>query len=170
MVIMMKVMRTILMLLVAVQANAEEISIPENIQVPEDGKLALKVDARGYQVYECVIRDEKHHWQLKAPDAVLYDQNGQGVGSHSAGPTWKFNDGSLVTGMLLEKADASGGKSIPWLLVKITGHKGQGVLSTINYINRANTQGGLQPEKGCNENHPGRIEKVAYRASYYFYQ
>ena len=170
MVIMMRILVTILMLLAAVQANAEDIAIPENIQVPENSKLALELVAQGYQVYQCDSQNGQYRWQLKAPDAVLFDENGQAVGTHYAGPAWRFNDGSQVTGMLLDKADFPAGEAIPWLLVKIKAHSGQGVLSAINFINRVNTQGGLKPEKACNGNHPGRIEKVAYRASYYFYQ
>src|SRR6185503_9865695 len=38
-------------------------------------------------------------WLLKAPDAKLYDANGVQVGTHGAGPSWTYGDGSVATGV-----------------------------------------------------------------------
>ena len=42
--------------------------------------------------------DGKFAWTLKGPDAELRDRKNKIVGSHFAGPTWKLNDSSEVTG------------------------------------------------------------------------
>lgn len=54
----------------------------------------MKVHATGDQVYAC----DGSKWILRAPDAKLFDESGQQVGTHFAGPTWRWSDGSQVTG------------------------------------------------------------------------
>jgi hypothetical protein len=70
------------------------------------------------------------------PDQVKVSA-GAVVGHHYAGPTWKHNDGSEVTGKASAKVDSSHPDSIPWLLVTATEHSGAGVF--------AHTTGGQAP-------------------------
>jgi hypothetical protein len=51
----------------------------------------------------------------------------------------------------------------------VTAHKGQGLLSNVDFINRIDTHGGLAPESGCDANHPGAEKRVPYSADYVFY-
>jgi hypothetical protein len=130
------------------------------------------VSATGSQIYICKAgTDGKLQWTLKAPDAQLHNQQGAVIGSHFAGPTWKDKDGSEVTGKAAAKVDSPDANSVPWLLVTITGHSGEGVLSHVTNIQRINTKGGMPPPPGeCNAAKQNAEVKSPYTADYYFYQ
>ena len=120
----------------------------------------------------CVSQDAdgKLAWALKAPEAELHDQQGAVIGRHFAGPTWKDNDGSEVTGKAVAKVDAPDANSIPWLLVSVTGHSGDGVFSRVTSIQRIHTKGGLPPAASdCASSKQSVEVKSAYTADYYFY-
>lgn len=146
-----------------------EPAIPETIQVPSGNKAMMTVHAKGDQVYQCTMDKGSYAWVLQAPDAGLFDDQGLRVGSHYAGPTWQYKDGSRVVGRVLKKIEAASENSIAWLLVEIVAHKGKGALSDVTYINRINTQGGLAPASGCDPNHLGAEARSAYTADYVFY-
>jgi uncharacterized protein DUF3455 len=60
--------------------------------------------------------------------------------------------------------------SIPWLLVSVTGHSGEGVLGRVTSIQRVQTRGGLPPPAAeCNPAKQNAEAKSAYTADYYFY-
>lgn len=143
--------------------------IPEAIRVPNGGKILLSVHAKGGQIYQCTLESGNYAWQLQAPDAVLFDGQGHEVGTHGAGPTWHYHDGSEVRGRLLSKIDVTPDSAISWLLLEAVEHKGKGLLADVNFINRINTQGGLPPVSGCNGNHLGSEKRVDYTADYVFY-
>src|SRR5216684_6589190 len=117
--------------------------IPKEIQVSAGEELVLQVSAKGIQIYLCQ-RDAggKLAWVLKGPEAELYDTEGRPVGRHYAGPTWKLRDGSEVTAQLKAKVEAPAPGAIPWLLLSVTGHAGNGQLSGVTAIQRVNTEGG----------------------------
>ncbi len=92
------------------------------------------------------------------------------IGSHYAGPTWKYKDGSTVTGKAAARVDSPDPGSIPWLLVTATGHSGDGVFSRITSIQRVNTKGGVAPTADtCDAAKQGTENKSSYTADYYFY-
>jgi hypothetical protein len=141
--------------------------IPEKLKVPDGQLELLKVHARGYQIYVSQRdKDGKLAWALKGPLAELFDNKGEVVGAHYAGPTWKLNDGSEVKGKLLEKADAPESGSIPWLLIEIANNAGTGVLKPAKYIHRVATKGGQPPSDPGAERTESKSE---YSADYYFY-
>ena len=113
--------------------------------------------------------DGKLAWTLKAPEAELHDQQGAIVGRHYAGPTWKDNDGSEVTGKAVARVDSPDTDSIPWLLVTANGHSGEGVLSRVTSIQRIHTKGGLPPPADCNASKQNLEVRSSYTADYYFY-
>jgi len=118
--------------------------IPPSLQPPTGEKPVLKAHATGWQIYTCGNdSDGKPKWTLKAPDADLLDQKGKIVGHHSAGPVWKYKDGSEVTAKAAAHVESPDGKSIPWLLLTATGHSGKGKLADVTSIIRVNTMGGL---------------------------
>jgi Protein of unknown function (DUF3455) len=134
------------------------------------------VRATGFQIYVCrPDANGKPAWTLKAPDAELFDEQGKPIGKHFGGPTWQLNDGSQVTGKMAAKADAPDPRAIPWLLVTVTGHSGNGKLSGVTSIQRVNTVAGLAPESlapaaGECTAQIGEVEfKSSYSADYYFY-
>jgi hypothetical protein len=145
--------------------------VPEKIKAPAGEEVALQVRASGYQVYVCQsATDNKYAWALKAPEAELRDQQGTLVGRHYAGPAWKHNDGSEVTGKAVARVDSSDADSIPWLLLTSTGHSGEGVLSHVTTIQRIHTHGGQPPPTAeCDASKQNTEIKSTYTADYYFY-
>jgi hypothetical protein len=154
-------------------ANAQKESPPEvpaSVQTRPGEDVVLLAHASGSQIYACQAgTDGKFTWTLKAPEAELTDRNGQVIGSHSAGPTWKLKDGSEVSGKALAHVDSPDPASIPWLLVNVVNHSGKGVLANVTTIQRVHTRGGNPPLEGCDESHRDAQTKSSYTADYYFY-
>jgi hypothetical protein len=158
-------------------ANAQEATpkeappdVPDAIQVPGHNEVVLYTHASGSQIYTCKVgADGKFSWTLKAPDAELRDRKDKVIGQHSAGPSWKLKDGSEVTGKAVAHVDSLDGESIPWLLVNVVGHTGNGLLSNVTAIQRVHTHGGKAPAEGCDASHVDAESKSSYSADYYFY-
>ena len=123
--------------------------VPKQLEPPANEKLLLQVHAKGDQVYTCKSDAGKFTWMLKAPDAQLFDKDGKPFGKHSAGPSWEASDGSRVTGKAEPSPPSPDPDSIPWLLIKIISHDGNGVLSPATSIQRLHTKGGKAPASGC---------------------
>ena len=145
--------------------------MPDKIKAPAGEEIVLQAHASGSQIYVCQPgTDGKLAWALKAPEAELHDQTGAIIGRHYAGPTWKDNDGSEVTGKAVAKVDSPDSGSIPWLLVNATGHSGEGVFSRVTSIQRIHTKDGLPPPASDCTSAKQNVEvKSAYTADYYFY-
>jgi len=144
--------------------------VPEAIRAPAGEAVALSARASGWQIYTCQAgADGKFTWTLKAPDAELHDRNDHVIGHHSAGPTWKLNDGSAVTGKATAHADSPDPGAVPWLLVTVTSHGGNGLLNNVTTIQRIHTHGGKPPAQGCDAAHRDAETKSSYTADYYFY-
>jgi len=110
---------------------------PDKIKAPTGEDVVLVAHASGSQIYVCQAgADGKLGWTLKAPEAELRNDQGAVIGRHFAGPTWKLNDGSEVTGKAAARVDSPYADSIPWLLVTVTGHAGEGALSQVSNIQR----------------------------------
>jgi|SRR5208282_3922136 len=132
-----------------------------SIEAPPGAKLLLEAKGDGAQVYTCADA----HWVLKGPDAKLLDAQGQVIGTHFAGPTWRLNDGSEVKGKMIASQPAPDGKSIPWLLVGAVPGSQSGKFVTVAYIRRTETTGGVAPKEACTT---GELP-VPYTAKYSFY-
>jgi len=143
--------------------------VPPQLQPPSGEQLLLQVHAKGDQIYSCKADGSQYAWGLKAPDAALFDKDGKPFGKHFAGPEWEANDGSRVTGKAVANAPSPDPDSIPWLLVNIVSHDGNGVLSRATSIQRLNTKGGKAPASGCDAAHAGQELRVPYTADYLFY-
>ena len=127
--------------------------------------------ASGSQIYTCQPgTDGKFEWTLKAPEAELRNNQGEIVGHHYAGPAWKLNDGSEVTGRAVAKVDSPASDSIPWLQVTVARRSGNGMLSRVTTIQRIHTKGGQPPPAAeCNALKEKVEAKSIYTADYYFY-
>jgi hypothetical protein len=145
--------------------------VPANIKAPNSEKMVYWASATGVQVYTCQAgTGGKYSWVLKEPRANLLDEDGKQVGLHFAGPTWKLNDGSEVTGKAVAKYDAPKAGAIPWLLIKATGNKGHGALEHVTSIQRTHTEGGVVGAASvCDEKKRWTESESAYSADYYFY-
>ena len=151
----------------SLSANAQQ--VPQTLQPPANEQLLLQVHAKGDQVYWCKGDAGQFTWTLKAPDAQLFDKDGKSFGKHFAGPSWEANDGSRVTGKAAANAPSPDADSIPWLLVTVVGHSGDGVLARVTSIQRLNTKGGKAPASGCDGGHVGQEVRAPYSANYLFF-
>jgi hypothetical protein len=140
------------------------------IAVPAGNRLTSTLDATGSQVYICQASDTGHAWVLQAPDAVLLNARGKRVGTHYAGPSWEYKDGSVVTGARLASLTPDP-TSIPWLLIQATPQTKSGKFSDVTYIQRLDTAGGLAPDPAtCTGARIGDLSPVEYTATYYFFE
>lgn len=152
-----------------VPARAQK--VPPQLQAPAGQQLILRVQGTGDQVYVCKTdAAQPPAWSLKAPDAQL-SKEGKVIGKHFAGPSWELNDGSRVTGKAIANVASPDPNSIPWLLVNVVSHEGNGdgVLAWVASIQRLNTKGGKAPASGCDVPHAGQEIRVPYSADYLFY-
>jgi hypothetical protein len=138
------------------------------VPAPQGAPVLLEVAADGVQIYACEAKGQGFEWAFKAPEATLFDAKGLQVGTHFAGPSWKAADGSLVVGEVAGRADAPAGGAIPWLLLRAKSKEGSGVLSTVAFIRRVDTKGGIAPASGCDAAHNGAQDRVRYYALYQF--
>ena len=145
--------------------------VPEALRAPTGEQLVLRAHAQGAQIYVCgQAADGKPQWTLKAPQAELRDETGALIGRHFAGPTWRHNDGSEVTGKAVARVESPDPDAIPWLLVTAVSHAGHGVLEHVTSIQRLHTLGGAAPPAAqCQSAKPDIEVRSPYRADYYFY-
>jgi len=154
------------------QGTATTDNIPANLVPPPGSVLLFELDARGVQIYTCQAKPDDATafvWTFKAPEAELINRRGEVAGQHFAGPTWQGFDGSAVVGAVLERADSPDAGSIPWLLLEAKEHTGSGAFSTISYVQRLNTAGGVAPAEGCDADHADAEVRQPYEATYAFY-
>ena len=158
-------------LAVAAAAPARAASLPSVIAPPAHESLTLSVAARGVEIYECRLAQggAGAEWAFVAPEAELYDGNGRRVGRHGAGPSWRFDDGSHVTGRVSARVDAPQARAIPWLLLSAEVREPQGRLAHVRSIRRVNTVGGVAPADGCSTARLGSVRRVPYTADYHFH-
>ncbi|WP_260854674.1 DUF3455 domain-containing protein [Paraburkholderia sp. BCC1884] len=142
-------------------ANAS-IDPPQAVQV-------MKLAASGVQTYSCEF-DSQHHltWAFKNPQAILFDTSGHAAVRHGAGPFWEAEDGSRIVGHLLAQRPSDTPSSIPQLLLETHSTAGSGVLSTVRYVQRVHTVGGLMPAAPCTTEH--QSGSTPYLADYVFYR
>lgn len=158
----------------AVAVGAQKIerpNVPKELEAPAGEEVILRAHAKGVQIYSCTAgTDGKYAWTLKAPRAELFDDQGKPIGTHFVGPTWRLKDGSEVAGKPNAKHDAPKAGAIPWLLISVTGHKGNGELEHVTTIQRVNTVGGVaDAAKVCDASKKDTETESAYSADYYFY-
>ena len=139
-------------------------------QPPSSARVAHTVEGRGDQIYRCTRQGSAYIWAFQSPEAKLFDPaTHQQTGTHSAGPTWTWNDGSAITGKVLEKSTPDPA-SIPWLLLAATTSGAKpGALSNVVFIRRSDTHGGNPPTTGCDDEHAGNVFRAPYTAIYTFY-
>ena len=112
------------------------------LQVQPGHEVTFRVYALGVQIY----RWNGTTWVFVEPEATLFaDANYNGeVGIHYGGPTWESNSGSTVVARRLEGCSPDP-TAIPWLLLQTVTTDGPGIFSSVTYIQRVNTTGGLAP-------------------------
>ncbi|HWZ50914.1 MAG TPA: DUF3455 domain-containing protein [Granulicella sp.] len=144
-------------------AKAQDATLPPPSQHP-----VLTVQGRGVQIYGCQEAAGRFQWTFVAPAARLFDGDRE-VGTHGDGPVWNAEDGSSIHGQLVAKSPSPDPGAIPWLLLKGVNPSRSGVLSTVEFIRRSETQGGIAPATGCDSEHVRDLARVPYTATYTFY-
>ena len=147
-------------------------AIPDNLVAPATQALAVTAQGRGVQIYQCAASAAdagKFEWRFIAPEADLFDNSGNKIGKHYAGPTWEALDGSKVVGAVQAQNPGPDANAIAWLLLGAKSHSGDGVFAGIQTVQRLNTVGGKAPANGCNQDRLGQQVRIAYEAQYRFY-
>jgi hypothetical protein len=146
--------------------------LPAVIRPPAGTVLLFRARAEGYQVYQCKARPDNANefaWTLKGPDAVLFNDRGEKVGTHYAGPFWEAADGSKVRAAVKASHKAPDASAIPWLLLTVTARGGKGQFAAVKYVARVDTWAGQAPAAGCTRADVGKEVRVKYQATYLFY-
>lgn len=155
------------------QTDPVQKGLPALIQVAAGNTMVLELFAEGTIEYECKRETEPlttYKWLATGPDAVLKDEKGNKLGEYSGPPAkWSFSDGSFVTGSQVS-VSSNGEKNIPLQLVKADTSGGQGLLTTVSYVQRVNTKGGVAPSKKCSADNEGDKADVDYKAEYRFWK
>jgi len=160
--------RRLLCLAVALGACGAAHAAEPLVPAPQGAPLLLEVIADGVQVYSCEPKGQGFEWTFKAPEANLFDQQGVQIGAHFAGPSWKFDNATIV-GEVVSRADAPASGAIPWLLLKTKSHDGTGAVAATAFIRRAETKGGVAPTAGCDAAHREAQVRIRYSALYQFF-
>jgi hypothetical protein len=156
----------------AASSASKTADIPAPLQVSTAGLSVRHARGAGAQIYQCrAAKDDatRFEWQLKAPQADLFDPAGIKIGKHYGGPTWEANDGSTVIGELVARVDSTDPNSIAWLLLRAKSTSGAGIFAGVRFIQRLHTVGGMAPSHGCDSGSAGAESSVAYSADYWFY-
>jgi hypothetical protein len=143
---------------------------PDPTLPPPDAHIKVTTVGVGVQVYRCAPQDGSYRWVLEMPIAKLFDPTThQQVGTHSVGPTWTWNDGSSITGKVLQKRASSDPINVAWLLLEThsTG-TATGMLTDVTLVRRSDTQAGVPP-MACDAVHQNNEVRVPYQATYTFY-
>ena len=147
------------------QAGPPPPSVPDPIQVLDGSKVFLIGHAVGVQIYSCNGTD----WSFVAPRANLFDDQGELIITHFAGPTWQAKDGSMVVGHT-EASVSVDPTAIPGVRLSAASTT-PGQLGSTTNIQRIATTGGLAPPAAdCNAIRAGTVAEVPYTADYYFWK
>ncbi|WP_024974580.1 DUF3455 domain-containing protein [Ralstonia pickettii] len=141
---------------------------PAALQPSESHHTVATLSATGVQIYVCKRDGDKPlAWAFKAPLADHYDGSGKLIVKHGAGPSWEASDGSKITGKVLQQApNTAEAGAIPLLLLHATNAGGAGLLSSVRYVQRLQTHGGIAPAQPCTEE--GQEGRSPYLAQYVF--
>jgi hypothetical protein len=140
--------------------------VPHEIVVSsDDNKVHFHGFGVGFQIYTWTGTG----WSSAVPDAVLFDDDGNIVANHFAGPSWQSNSGSIVVGALPPTGAVEVDKTaIPWLRLAALTAEGPGIFAHTSFIQRVNTTGGKAPSTpGA---FVGQVARVPYTADYFFYR
>ena len=145
---------------------------PAALAPADNERATFAWHAIGSQIYECKPSDKGGFaWVFVAPEANLYNQKDEKVGTHGAGPFWAALDGSQTLGTVKAKANGTRANDIPLLLLSAKSNGVAGKMARVTSVQRLNTDAGAAPAKGCAEAaDAGKRVKEGYTADYVFFE
>lgn len=145
--------------------------VPAALKPADSERAAFTWHAVGSQVYECRAAEKGGWaWVFIAPEAELFNQKDEKVGTHGAGPNWVALDGSKTVGAVKARADGARAADIPLLLLSAKPVSATGKMASVTSVQRLNTEGGNAPAKGCATSaDAGKRIKEGYTADYVFF-
>ena len=138
--------------------------VPGDIAVEDGNKVHFHGFGVGVQIYTW----NGSTWGAAVPKATLFDDDGNVVADHFAGPTWVSNSGSQVVGALPPLSVTVDTNAIPWLRLTALNPEGPGIFANTTFIQRVNTTGGKAPS--ANGTFVGQVARIPYTADYFFYR
>ena len=138
--------------------------VPVDIAVTGPNKVQFHGFGVGVQIYTW----DGVKWGGPVPRATLFDEEGNIVATHFAGPRWKSNSGSIVLGAAVQPTATVDTNAIPWVKLRAVTTEGPGIFADTTFIQRVNTTGGKAPS--ANGLVVGQVAEVAYTADYFFYR
>jgi hypothetical protein len=146
-------------------------AVPAALRPADNERAAFTWHAVGSQIYECRASDKGGWaWVFVAPEADLFNQKDEKVGTHGAGPNWAALDGSKTIGAVKARADAARPTDIPLLLLTAKSAGTPGKMAGVTSVQRLNTEGGNAPARGCAvQADAGKRVKEGYTADYVFF-
>jgi len=138
--------------------------VPDEISVGDTNKVHFHGFGVGVQIYTW----DGSSWGIAVPDATLFDNDGNVVADHFAGPRWKSNSGSIVLGAVVQPTVTVDTNAIPWVRLRAVSTEGPGIFANTSFIQRVNTAGGKAPS--ANGAFVGQIAEVPYTADYFFFR
>ena len=137
---------------------SEAMTIPDAVTLPANApsgnERVATYYAVGVQKYKAQVKAGSapvtFEWVFVAPEAKLFNNQNQQVGTHSAGPSWRLTGG--IDSMYGQQftpartAPAPVASSIDWLLLMPKdGKTPTGIFADVSYIQRIATSGGKAP-------------------------
>jgi hypothetical protein len=138
--------------------------VPSDIAVAAGNKVHFHGYAEGVQIYTW----NGSTWGASVPQATLFDNDGNIVAVHYAGPTWESTSRSKVFGSVVPPRVTVDTNAIPWLLLAADHTEGSGIFAETTFIHRVNTVGGKAPS--LPGEFVGQVVEVPYAADYFFYR
>lgn len=138
--------------------------VPSDIAVEAGNKVHFHAFGVGVQIYTW----NGTSWGGPVPEATLFDDEGNIVAIHFAGPTWESNSGSRVVGAVVPPTVTVDTNAIPWLRLRAVSAEGPGIFAETTFIQRIRTAGGKAPVQNGTE--IGQVARVPYSADYFFYR
>ncbi|WP_332776547.1 DUF3455 domain-containing protein [Polaromonas sp.] len=144
--------------------------VPAALKPADSERAVFTWHAIGSQIYECRTEKGAWAWVFVAPEADLFNQKDEKVGTHGAGPNWTALDGSKTVGTVKARANGERTADIPLLLLSAKSSGIAGKMASVTSVQRLNTEGGNAPSKGCEaQADAGKRIKEGYTADYVFF-
>jgi N-acetylmuramoyl-L-alanine amidase len=152
-------------------------AVPDSIAIAPSARMVAALHGMGVQVYKVGPKPSMsgvYVWLFQGPDARLYDDDGNEVGTHHGldpkTPVWKVGE-SVVSARKREPVHETPNRAVdvPWLLLDTLQRTEGGTFEGVRWIQRLNTAGGQPPAGALTRADEGRVARVECRADYYFF-